>query len=649
MFETVESEYRWNAAITAGLLLIVGLTPLGNEATQPLIFIVYRTLLAGVIAICLLAISRNSAPSISPVFLAAGASSFLFMLFSFLGRPGSNFEGFYRWYQLVLFALAFLVLTAFFQKQGLGWKYTVLAGVVAIDVTYLTVELVLGHQPVIGPFVNPNYFASFLLAGFSIGAALTLFANTTWMRVGGAVVSLYLYYGMTQAWSRGATLAALGVVLVAALRFGRQHAISWLRIGIAMAILAALAAIASPTLLNKFMDGGERDPYNYMRPKVWMSTLTMIGEHPLLGVGLGQYNHVSKKFTAPVEGSVARYLKRPGIAHSEYLQYAAETGLPAALLLFGTAGYLLWTAAWKTRFCSAESRAIQEAAILVAVAIGTHALVDNNWTVPVMAVGLIVFSLADCLPKGNWKFRFPVLSRTALVAAAMITVVVLAHSILIPGLALYFNERGHRAYLAKDLHSAEAWHRAAAAIVPDQSVFLDNAGLAYFDMYMTGGDRKYLDFAQTFFRAAMEANPNADEPRRHMESALIQRLTGQVKRDKTVHLSLIELDREILRIDPFNPFVRKNLAEALYNSGSHNEAEQEMLRTIEAEPNYVPAYLRLADWYQEKGRMKESATYRNRAIDIVSRYQNVQMAERYEALLLGRPDPQMNQGQAVQQ
>src|SRR5207245_9105535 len=141
-----------------------------------------------------------------------------------------------------------------------------------------------------------------------------------------------MFFGIIRTGSRGATLASVAIIVVAAIRArGRIPRQVWLAVG-----LAALIAVVvfSPSLIAKFLDRNQSDPYNYARISIWKSSLEVIAQRPLLGVGFGQFVHVSKRFTFPVEGQVARYLKRVGMAHSEYLQHVAELGVTAALLLF---------------------------------------------------------------------------------------------------------------------------------------------------------------------------------------------------------------------------------------------------------------------------------------------------------------------------
>ena len=60
----------------------------------------------------------------------------------------------------------------------------------------------------------------------------------------------------------------------------------------------------------------------------------MIGEHPLLGTGLGTWSYILCAFPPRSEWSTTGYY-----AHNDYLQLAAEGGLLTLVLLF--AGLIL--------------------------------------------------------------------------------------------------------------------------------------------------------------------------------------------------------------------------------------------------------------------------------------------------------------------
>src|SRR5207237_282422 len=161
--------------------------------------------------------------------------------------------------------------------------------------------------------------------GFAITLAVAVFGTIRTLRLTSAVTAMLLLMGILLTSSRGAALAAAGVIALAAFRGGTRVP---RRVWVVAAVGLMLAAITlSPSLIRKFADRGTADPYNYARLQIWAASLRIIGEHPLLGVGFGQFVHVSKSFNFPVEGQVARYVKHLGIAHSEYLQHAAEFGI----------------------------------------------------------------------------------------------------------------------------------------------------------------------------------------------------------------------------------------------------------------------------------------------------------------------------------
>jgi tetratricopeptide (TPR) repeat protein len=314
----------------------------------------------------------------------------------------------------------------------------------------------------------------------------------------------------------------------------------------------------------------------------------------------------------------------------------AEIGIPAAVLLFGI-GAALFVLAWRrSEQTVRENVIIQESAVLAAAGLGAHALVDNNWVVPVVAAGLAVISQADLLPLREAGLR-ATQSPAWRHAMALLLFVVWLDAALISSIGLYFHRKGHDAYEAYSFEPAELYHRYALAIIPKHPVLLDNLGMVYFDEFVKTGNRAYLDRAEDLFQEAMAQNPDYDPAGTHLEAALIKRLTHDPERDARIHEKIIKVDRHLLEINPFNPFVRKNLAEAYYNLGDRHQAREELLKAIEIEPNYVPAHLRLAEWYDEAGQSEEGERHRRLAIQVVHHYKDKTALEPLEAMLLGRP------------
>ena len=622
--------------LTILLAALVAISGLGGEGTEPVVLFLYRSLLIAIAFWCGLTVYRTRAFFVCPKFLAAGAIGSMLML-SFLRAP-STFEGFYFWYQFFLFAVTFVLLAAYSRTQPATWKYRILTLVVGIQVVYVIAGLLSHNRPIMAGFVNPDYLGSFLLVGFSICVSIALFHLERLVRVPSLIGATFFYFGIIETYSRGSTLAAFLILIVAVIRYGRGTRISKIAALAAISVLLVAGALVSPSLVRKFTDiRGSSNPYNYMRPKIWAQTLYLIRDNPIFGVGLGQYVYVSRRYAPALEGSVARYAERPGVAHSEYLQYAAETGLPATLLMMGLVGYVIWLAIRRAKTCAPESRAIQEAAILTATGLLSHALVDNNWRVPVMAAGVVVFGLGDVLPETDWAPEIN-WTPTGRVAALVLVSLVWVHSALIPSAGLWFNEQGYRAYASNNLNKAEADYDTATAILPIHAALLDERGMLYLERYSQTQDRRWIAVAEDFFRQASNANPNFVEPLRHMEKALIWSLTGNDESDSRIHPQIAAIDREILRIDPFDPFVRKNLAEALYRDGRRKEAEEELDRALQVEPNYISAYLTMARWESEAGNTARADQYHREAMDISAKYRDLKYGAQYERLLLAQPD-----------
>jgi O-antigen ligase len=621
-------------AITLCVIGLVVVTTLGGSGGAPVVFVIYRTLLFVITILCVWG-TRKADTEIARWFLALIVVLAGLMWLSVFRIQGSHFEGMYLWYRYVLFAGMFLTLAHYSRYQSAAWKGLLLGSVIAVGAVHLIPDLVTRQDHVSGfSHNNPDYFATYLLIGVAASLGVVIFGTERNFKIAAIVSAALLTFGATQTNSRAATLAIAAMVAVAAVRAGdRIPRRLWLLIGL---LALVIVGISSPVLISKFLSHGEADPYNYARPLIWLSSLRIIGEHPILGTGFGQFVHISKRFAFPMDGQVARYMKRIGMAHSEYLQHAAELGIPTAALLFALLGYLLYLAWKRAPMAWPDYRCFQEAGLLTAVGVGTHALVDNCWTIPVTASALVILSLSDLLPLRTKRIRAP--WRTSeLTLAGLLIAVAYIYSIVIPGLGLYYNEEGHQAYERFDFDRAEFYHQRAVTIVPDSPMFLDNLGMVYLDRSFQAKDRRLLEPARLYFSKATAANPHALDPHLHMEAALVQSLIGNAEHDSHIYDQLIQNDLQLLEIDPYIPFTRKNLADAYFKIGQRDRAFHELQTALSYEPNYVPGYLQFAKWYQDLGDLSISKQYTEEAVAIVNKYRNFQPELPYEGLLLGRP------------
>jgi O-antigen ligase len=192
------------------------------------------------------------------------------------------------------------------------------------------------------PFVNRNDLAAWLIlaipltAGYLLsriesqrrgrptapGAAL-LDDTTAWLFGGLTAMTAALMVSMSRA---GLTGAAASVVLFTWLsgdRISRRGRAALLA-GMALIVLSGFFYASSGALMMRVQEtlatgvGGRRE--------IWDTTLQMIRDFPLTGVGIGAYARAVSVYQAPHEFSFNH-------AHNEYLQILAEGGIPLAAVV----------------------------------------------------------------------------------------------------------------------------------------------------------------------------------------------------------------------------------------------------------------------------------------------------------------------------
>jgi O-antigen ligase len=203
--------------------------------------------------------------------------------------------------------------------------------------------------------------------------------------------------------SRMGLIACVGslVLMAAVWRLRGRHAAAHgsRGAGLVAVLLAASAAlmlwIGPEPVFDRFAQLPQRQSPGVAggRPALWADTLQLIRERPLAGAGLGAFAAAySKVQTVDTNARVDH-------AHNDYLQIAAELGVPAALLFW----VMIFVLAARTlRACrTSENPARQAIALGVTGALAAlllHSLADFNLYIP--ANGL-VFAVVLGIGSGN--------------------------------------------------------------------------------------------------------------------------------------------------------------------------------------------------------------------------------------------------------
>jgi len=182
-----------------------------------------------------------------------------------------------------------------------------------------------------GLFRDPNYYALSTIISMPIVYYLLRTTTRSFLRLGLYGILSFYCVGLVLSLSRGAFVGLAGMILTAFILSQRK---SKAFITIAVIIVLGLQ-LAPDRLWERFSQTRvveEETVYGTAasttrRWHLVKAGLGMMAEHPLKGVGLGQFKAWSL-FYEPALGYA-------GVAHNTYIEVGAELGLPALLLFLG--------------------------------------------------------------------------------------------------------------------------------------------------------------------------------------------------------------------------------------------------------------------------------------------------------------------------
>ncbi len=264
---------------------------------------------------------------------------------------GSSLKEISKWLE---FLLLMLVGSQYIRTRRQVWTIIVLvclAGITQAFFGYLQAFFNLGPETFIrdtslrvyGTFDQPNPFAGYLNLPLSIALALMLLGSSWLTRILAGLASVFLAAALYLTQSRGGEIA-IATVLLFILIVGSPH----------LRRFAALLALAGIGVLEIFFTGwiplyvitpvlkylgiiqisftapSAQDYSTAERLAHWIAGVRMFVDHPLTGVGVGNYPDAYSRYFVTI------FVNSLGHAHDYYINIAAETGAIGltAFLLF---------------------------------------------------------------------------------------------------------------------------------------------------------------------------------------------------------------------------------------------------------------------------------------------------------------------------
>ncbi len=250
----------------------------------------------------------------------------------------------------------------------------IVAGIAALQAIAFEFHLERGLSELIGGYDRPQGWSGYpelgLLACIQIAILIAMFQAlprsierlALAAVLGVAVIELALLY------SRLAWGTALALVVAAAFA-GRATTLRWQSAAAAAVVIVAAVTVLAQTPVGQTVRQRFTQPSTVTgRFDIWRRTLSMVADHPLTGVGFGNFQAVYEPVYNPGLNSD---LRRGGHAHNLWLQVAAEQGMATALAYIA-----LWVAILRTAWRQRLGSWVQRAALLIVVAIAVRSLGD---------------------------------------------------------------------------------------------------------------------------------------------------------------------------------------------------------------------------------------------------------------------------------
>ncbi len=336
----------------------------------------------------------------------------------------------YRWVIIEPVLFYFLITEIISTRRGL-WRIADFFVAAAVVVAFIGLgQYVLGSNTldvqgvsrVYGVYQHPNNLALYLGRVLPFAACIGLFLPWGWRKALYLLAAIPLTLTTFLTYSRGAYMAvvvAIGVTVVVGYVWRSRHReddpvqrARWVLIGSSaltlLGLLVILIAALLPNLPARFLNLGS----GVLRVELWRSSLHMLADHPIFGVGPDQFlNQFQAHYMTPAE-QLESYTAHP---HNLILDYWLSLGIIGLLILL----WLLWRyfreALVKVRSFAPgldhdPSTGLQQALAGRAITLGLfasmsdfllHGLVDNSYFL--MDLAMIFWMCCGLLQLERWK------------------------------------------------------------------------------------------------------------------------------------------------------------------------------------------------------------------------------------------------------
>lgn len=615
---------------TAAIFLI---TSFGQSGISPITAMLSRIFAVLAISLVLWGQMRNGWMWFpSKKFLAISLSLFFWVLLSTALAP-YKYLGIYTLWRFVPAMAIFMVFLLLDPEDDIIRLFMwVIIGIYSISAFYAVFQrFALGIQRPSSWSTSPPFLAGEL--SIAISAALSmLFLRRSGARhlkiLLSAAISL-LVVGVLVTESRA------GIIMLAVLAiFYGGMVRRWIGIVLAAAILLSSIVIPNP-ISDRFR--GKKDIYAFTRVEIWKEGMRMMLDHPLIGVGFGNYRVVEPQYLFPVEKAVGRYAKKAALAHNEYIQAGAEMGFPgmAIFTAFIALPLFMGFRALRSSEFGSKRRVILSFSTSSSLLSAIHSLFDFNLHIPAISV-LTAFSLSLCVSHGSLD---PIWLKVPRSRAWRFVLFSLGISATIYYVSVYlgdsFGDKGVRNFLSGKPEIAERYFRKAVRWDPFKAEIWQYMGRIHSERFRREGRREdYVKGIGSFLKAA---SLNPLDPKTYFYAASaheeLWRRTGRREYFDAARESL----ETAVDVAPYDIYPRYELALLLIRGGLLDKAKPHLERLVELEPNFIYAHFILSKILEKLGEKRRAEEELEKTKELCRRFSDYKPSLDYEAFITAKP------------
>ncbi|MGL5512118.1 MAG: O-antigen ligase family protein, partial [Sporomusa sp.] len=172
---------------------------------------------------------------------------------------------------------------------------------------------------------NPNLLAGFLVVVMSLSVGLGLYSENIKRKLLLFALVAVLGTCLVLTYSRGAWLSLVAVAALCGRLYNRK--VLWVFL-----IVPVIALLCPDGVIDRLLSIlNPIDTSSTLRIALWESTIAMIFDKPLLGIGWGSYWIVYPKYDFFLNNPTTTIVH----AHNMYLHIAAEIGIPGLIIFLG--------------------------------------------------------------------------------------------------------------------------------------------------------------------------------------------------------------------------------------------------------------------------------------------------------------------------